>query len=42
MVQNNPEKYVAIGDNIEIKLEADPIEFDTEEVEFLSFCSMNE
>ena len=42
MVQNNPEKYVAASDNNEMKLEVDPIEFDTEELELLICCSSNE
>ena len=42
MVQNNPEKYVAKSENIDIKLEVDPIKFDADELEFLICCSLNE
>ena len=42
MVQNNPVKYVAESENSEIKLEVDPIELDTAELEFFVCCSLNE
>ena len=42
ILQNNPEKNVAIGDNTEIKLEVVPIELDAEELAINDCCSFNE
>ena len=42
ILQNNPEKNVAIGDNTEIKLEVLPIKLDAEELAFKTCSSFNE
>ena len=42
IVQNNPETYVDMIDKTDIKLEVDPIRFDTEELEFLICCSLKD